>query len=102
MSRRKARMLLLSGYVAAGAFMTQFLTLCGSTATAGVSSSGILIDDNGYFLGLLYVCGQENIVTVTNGIPGQVQFTEDDLMFGCPARQIDLTDDNGGDGGGGG
>ncbi len=89
MRRRKTRMLLLTGYFMAGAFMTQFLTLCSSTATAGTATSGMLIDNNGYFLGLLYVCGAENFfVTDVNGIPGPVQNSGDDLMYGCPAQEI--------------
>lgn len=100
MSRRKARMLILTGYVMAGAFMTQFLTICTSAATAGASTSGLLIDNNGYFLGLLYVCGQENFVIVDQfGQEGAVQNSQDDLMFGCPATRINVND-LGGDGGG--
>jgi hypothetical protein len=89
MSRRKARKLVLAGYLLAGAFMTQFLTLCSSAATAGAASSGLLVDNNGYFLGLLYVCGSENFyVTDETGVPGPVQNSEDDLMYGCPAQAI--------------
>ncbi|MBX3394498.1 MAG: hypothetical protein KF841_03935 [Phycisphaerae bacterium] len=89
MSRRKIRMFVLAGYVAAGAFVTQFLTLCASTGTAGLSSSGLLIDNNGYFLGLLYVCGTENYaIRAADGVLGPVINQDDDLMWGCPVREI--------------
>lgn len=90
MKRRRLRAFVLAGYLVAGAMMTQFLTICNSAATAGLSTSGLLIDDNGYFLGLVYVCGTENILQVdANGVPlGGVINSEDDLMFGCPARRV--------------
>lgn len=92
MKRRRIRAFVLAGYLVAGAMMTQALTICNSVATAGLSTSGLLIDDNGYFLGLVYVCGTENIVPVdANGnAVGLVQNSQDDLMFGCPVRQVTI------------
>ncbi len=83
-------MFVLASYITAGAFMTQFLTLCASAGTAGLSSSGLLIDNNGFFLGLLQVCGQANFIIVDdNNIPvGGVQNQADDLMYGCPVERI--------------
>ncbi len=94
--RRKA---LLAGYLTTGAFLMQLGTICNSTITAGGASGGFLIDDNGAFMGIVNVCGQENIQIVDEaGIPGQLLNTEDDLMFGCPAREI--VQAGGGDAGG--
>ncbi len=87
--KRWRRTALLAGYLSAGAFLMQLGTMCNSTMTAGGASGGFLIDDNGAFLGLINVCGQENVIVIDeDGIPGEVQFAEDDLMFGCPARRI--------------
>lgn len=102
MNRRARRKIKLAGYLAAGAFVLQLgqaCTLFTSVATAGIGSSGFLIDNNGFFLGVFNVCGQENIQQVdVNGVQiGEIQFTQDDLMFGCPARQIVVA--NNGDGG---
>ncbi|MCA9256515.1 MAG: hypothetical protein KDA33_12795 [Phycisphaerales bacterium] len=92
MTRSTRRKIKLAGYLTAGAMLLQFGQACAvisSVATAGVSSSGFLIDNNGYFLGLFNVCGAENIQIVDeNGIQLDLQNTEDDLMFGCPARQV--------------
>ncbi len=66
---------------------------------SGISS---LIDDNGRFLGLFDVCGQQNVVYVdAQGVPtgtetrtpvsgtfAPVQFSGDDLMHGCPVRYV--------------
>lgn len=92
MTRRTRRKIKIAGYLTAGAMVLQLgqaCTIFNSVATAGVASSGFLIDDNGFFLGLLNVCGQENIQVVDeNGIQTGLLNTEDDLMFGCPARQV--------------
>jgi hypothetical protein len=93
MNRRVRRKIKLAGYLAAGAFVLQLgqaCTIFNSVATAGIGSSGFLIDDNGFFFGVFNVCGQENIQTVdVNGVQvGDILNTQDDLMFGCPARQI--------------
>ncbi|HPF37496.1 MAG TPA: hypothetical protein P5081_12375 [Phycisphaerae bacterium] len=93
MTRSTRRKIKLAGYLTAGAMLLQFGQACAvvsSVATAGVSSSGFLIDNNGYFLGLFNVCGAENIQIVDeNGIQqGDIVNSGDDLMFGCPARQV--------------
>lgn len=92
MTRRTKRKIRLAGYLTAGAMLLQFgqaCTIVNSVATAGVASSGLLIDNNGYFLGLFNVCGAENIQVVDpNGIQTNLLNTEDDLMFGCPARVV--------------
>lgn len=96
--RRWKRKALVAAYLTTGAFLMQLGTLCNSTVTAGGGSGGFLIDDNGAFLGIVNVCGQENVQLVDeNGIPGDLLFTEDDLMFGCPAREVvDAGANNGG------
>ena len=87
--KRWRRTALLAAYLGAGAFLMQLGTMCNSTFTAGAASSGFLIDDNGAFLGLINVCGQENVIIIDEyGIPGELQFAEDDLMYGCPARRV--------------
>ncbi len=92
MTRRTKRKIRLAGYLTAGAMLLQFgqaCTIVNSVATAGVASSGLLIDNNGFFLGLFNVCGAENIQVVDqNGIQTNLLNTEDDLMFGCPARVV--------------
>jgi len=103
--RRWRRKALIASYLTTGAFLMQLGTICNSTMTAGVGSGGYLIDDNGAFLGIVNVCGQENIQIVDeDGIPTDLLNTEDDLMFGCPAREIVRAGDcgGGGDDGGGG
>lgn len=103
--RRRKRKVVLAAYLSIGAMVLQFgqaCTIFNSVATAGVASSGILIDDNGFFLGLVNVCGTPNTQFVTNGIPGEINNAEDDLMFGCPVTQIPLNDNNGGGGDGDG
>jgi hypothetical protein len=71
-----------------GAFLAQFGTICNSTVTAFTAQSGFLIDDTGRLFGLLNVCGTENFQIVTNGVPGDIQNDDDDLMYGCPVTQI--------------
>ena len=92
MTRRTRRKIRIASYLTAGAMLLQFGQACAvvnSVATAGVASSGILIDNNGFFLGLFNVCGAENIQVVDeNGIQLQFLNSEDDLMFGCPARVV--------------
>ena len=92
MTRRNRRKIKLAGYLTAGAMVLQFgqaCTIVNSVATAGVASSGLLIDNNGFFLGLFNVCGAENIQIVDpDGVQLELRNTEDDLLFGCPARQI--------------
>ncbi|MCB9857565.1 MAG: hypothetical protein H6818_17930 [Phycisphaerales bacterium] len=93
MTRRTRRKIRLASYLTAGAMVLQFGQACAvvnSVITAGVGSSGLLIDNNGYFLGLFNVCGTPNVIEVdANDVPiGDVQFSEDDLMFGCPAQRI--------------
>lgn len=103
--RRWRRKALLASYLTTGAFLLQLGPICASSMTAGVGSGGMLIDDNGAFLGIVNVCGQENIQLVDEfGVPGALLNTEDDLMFGCPAREIVVVggDDGGGGGGDGG
>ncbi len=98
--RRWKRKALLAGYLTTGAFLLQLGPICSSTMTAGVGSGGLLIDGNGAFLGIVNVCGQENVQIVDlDGVPGELLNEEDDLMFGCPAREVVQAD--GGDGGGG-
>lgn len=93
MTRRNRRTIKLAGYLTAGAMVLQVGPACSiinSVVTAGVGSSGLLIDNNGYFLGLFNVCGTPNVIEVdANDVPiGDLQFSEDDLMFGCPAQRI--------------
>lgn len=101
MKKKRAK---LAAYLTMGAMVFQFgqaCTIFNSVATAGVASSGILIDDNGFFLGLINVCGTPNFQLIDNGIPvGEVQNADDDLFFGCPVTQINAV--GGGDGGDGG
>jgi|GEM_PF-1754727 len=104
-SKRRAK---LAAYLTIGAMVFQFgqaCTIVNSVATAGVASSGILIDDNGFFLGLINVCGTENFQASINGVPvGVVQNAEDDLFVGCPVTLVENAGDipDGGDGGDGG
>jgi len=101
-SRKRAK---LAAYLTMGAMVFQFgqaCTIFNSVATAGVASSGILIDDNGFFLGLINVCGTPNIQGAVNGVPfGMVQNGEDDLLVGCPVQLVENVGDipDGGDGG---
>lgn len=103
--KRRTRLVLLAGYLASGGLVLQLgpvCTLAGSTATTGAASSGVLIDDNGNFLGLFNVCGQPDVLIVDeNGVPGDLLNTADDLMLGCPIRQITVVGGGGGGGGGG-
>lgn len=95
MTRKKRRTIRIAGYLTAGAMLLQFgqaCTIANSVGTAGVASSGLLIDNNGYFLGLVNVCGQENIQLVDpDGVQTGLLNSEDDLMYGCPARQVETT-----------
>lgn len=104
MSRRLRRKVKLAGYLATGALVLQFgqaCTIFNSVATAGIGTSGFLIDNNGSLFGIFNVCGQQNIQTVTpEGVPVNLLNTEDDLMFGCPAQQIVVNPGAGGGGGG--
>lgn len=91
--KRRIRLAMLVGYLAAGGFLTQAGIICNSVGTAGVASSGALVDDGGNFLGIpfVHVCGQENILIV-DPITGEtidLLNAEDDLMFGCPARIVE-------------
>jgi len=101
-SKKRAK---LAAYLTMGAMVFQFgqaCTIFNSVATAGVASSGILIDDNGFFLGLINVCGTQNIQGSVNGIPfGEVMNNEDDLLVGCPVTLVEADFDpgDGGDGG---
>lgn len=92
MTRRTRRKIRIAGYLMAGAMLLQVGNACAvvnSVATAGVASSGLLIDDNGYFLGLFNVCGVENVAVFdANGVLQNVNNTDDDLMFGCPATRV--------------
>jgi hypothetical protein len=58
--------------------------------TALTSLSGTLIDQNGNFLFIFPVCGIPDVIPVdANGVPtGDVLFTEDDLLFGCPVTTV--------------
>ena len=93
MRRRHKRMARAASYLVTGAIILQlggFCTIFNTTATTTLGGSGFLIDDNGNFLGVFAVCGLENFIVIDeDGIPqGEVQDTEDDLLFGCPVRQI--------------
>ncbi len=100
-SKKRAK---LATYLTMGAMVFQFgqaCTIFNSVATAGVASSGFLIDDNGFFLGLLNVCGTPNIQASVNGVAvGPVMNNEDDLFVGCPVTFVDQADVGDGDDGG--
>lgn len=101
-TKRRRRIGLIAGYLMTGAIMLQLGPACimaGGTAMA--SSVSTLIDGNGRLLGLFNVCGQPNIVYVdAQGIPTDssaseaggtvvtVDFSGDDLMFGCPVTYV--------------
>ncbi|MCG8409542.1 MAG: hypothetical protein MI923_30420 [Phycisphaerales bacterium] len=100
--KRRFRIKILAGYLAMGAVIMQLGPLCtiaGSTATTGVSASGLLIDGNGNFLGLINVCGQPDTLFVNpagqpidptpDGIP---LFVQDDLLTGCPVTTVTVPD----------
>lgn len=86
--RRRLRYAKWAAMFTTGAFLAQFGTICNSTTTAFIAQTGFLIDDSGRLFGLLNVCGAENVQIVTDGIPGDILNNEDDLMYGCPVRQI--------------
>jgi hypothetical protein len=102
-NKRRRRIGLIAGYLVTGAIILQLGPLCtlaGSTALG--SSIGSLIDTNGRFLGLLNVCGQQDIVYVdAQGVPTDTETPAsgsgtvpvvvnngDDLMYGCPIRYV--------------
>lgn len=96
--KRRLRIAVLAGYLATGAIILQlgpFCTIANTTTTAGLSQSGFFIDENGNFLGLLPVCGIQNVLVgrQQSDNPGDIIFdpianTEDDLMFGCPVQIV--------------
>lgn len=94
--KRRLRLAVLAGYLATGGILIQLGTVCNSVGTAGVASSGVLIDDGGNFLGipLLHVCGQENILIIDPDTGATIILlnTDDDLMFGCPAKIVEQPD----------
>ncbi len=86
--RRKLRFAKWAAMFSTGAFLAQFGTICNSSFTAFGAQSGFLIDNSGRLFGLFNVCGVENVQIVAENVPGDVINQDDDLMFGCPVRQI--------------
>ncbi|RIK67693.1 MAG: hypothetical protein DCC65_06075 [Planctomycetota bacterium] len=99
--KRRIRILKIASMLSVGAYVMQInncITGGINTALAATPFGTILTD-----LGFPGVCGTPNFIVVDeNGIPtGEVQNTEDDLVYFCPVTQIvDVQD--GGDGGDGG
>jgi hypothetical protein len=64
--------------------------MMGLDAGTAAFNFGSLLDSNQAFLGVFYPCGIADVQEVdVNGVPtGPIQFTEDDLMFDCPVRQV--------------
>jgi len=85
-----------------GAIILQLGPACIMAGGTAMSSSiSTLIDDSGRFLGLFNVCGQPNVVYVdaqgiptassantTGGTVVTVDFSGDDLMYGCPVTYV--------------
>ncbi len=83
--------------VAALLLATTFVLPLGPCMTMALSTGvaafdfGILLDENERFLGIFAPCGQPNIQYIdANGTPGEILFTEDDLILDCPVTRIYL------------
>lgn len=95
MMKRRLRLWKIATCISVGAYMLQLGTCLSSGANTLLSSIpfGTILTD----AGLSGVCGTPNFVVVdANGIPGDVQFAEDDLVYFCPVTVI--YEQNGGNG----
>ena len=98
LKKRRARLLVLAGYLAIGGLVTQ-LGACwivgANTLIAPVTTS--LIDTNGKLFGLFNMCGVPDTITrdTATGVFGTVQNTEDDLLTVCPVQVIETTTTSG-------
>lgn len=90
--RRGGKTALLAAYLLTGALVLQIGPMCSMLTTFGAAAFDFstLLDENERFLGVFAPCGVPNTITVDEqGIPtGEVQNSEDDLIFDCPVTQI--------------
>lgn len=85
--KRKLRIWKIATCISMGAYMMQLggcLSIAGNTLLASTPFGTILTD-----LGIPGVCGTPNFVILdANGIPGEIQNAEDDLVSFCPVTVI--------------
>ncbi len=93
--RRGGRTAVLAAYLVTGALILQIGPMCSMLSTFGVAAFDFstLLDENERFLGVFAPCGVPNTIEVDElGRPiGEIQNTEDDLIYDCPVTQIVVT-----------
>lgn len=99
--KRRIRLLKIASFLTVGAYVMQLgnCFVSGANSLLAATPFGTILTD----IGLPGFCGTPNFIVVdVNGVPtGEVENTEDDLVFFCPVTTIvDVeTGDGGGDGG---
>ncbi len=90
---KRRRVSVLAGYILAGAFLLQLGPCISMLLPLGAAAFDVsaLLDENGYLFGIFNLCGRTNIQYVDeDGVPtdGDILYTEDDLIWDCPVRQV--------------
>ncbi len=93
LGNKRRRISILAGYILAGAVLLQLGPCISMILPLGAAAFdvGALLDENGYLFGLFNLCGRMNIQYVDkdgNPTDGDVLYTEDDLIWDCPVRQV--------------